>query len=88
MLYGEASEGAHDSRVRWILVQFPFACSVGLAADCERREDEWPKTARKGVTDAWVTGTHAEHRWTKSCSAVFPRRRAGGSPERCYTQLE
>jgi hypothetical protein len=38
---------------------------------CERRDRDARKTARKGATEAWVTGTHAELRQTDALERGF-----------------
>jgi hypothetical protein len=41
---------------------------------------------RKGATDAWVTGTHAEHAETTTLERHFSAASSGGDRRRCYAE--
>jgi hypothetical protein len=43
---------------------------------------------RKGATDAWVTGTHAEHARTNTLAQHFSAASSGGDRRRCYTESQ
>jgi hypothetical protein len=41
---------------------------------------------RKGATDAWVTGTHAERVRTMTLERHFSAASSGGERRRCYAE--
>jgi hypothetical protein len=43
---------------------------------------------RKGVTDAWVSWTHAEHAMTKTLERRFSAGSSGVRARQCYTEVE